>query len=316
MTDSPRRLKVGLFLPAGELFYMGGTPRWDDISSMARDAEGAGFDSVWILDHQLIESDTPGWEGVEHGAWECWSILAAIAAVTDRIQLGPFVSNTLLRNPALTAKMADTLDEISGGRFILGLGAGWHQHEIEAFGFPYDHRASRFEEAVQIIQPLLKTGYVDFKGTYYSARDCELRPRGPRPDGPPILIGTKGERVMRIAAKYADMWNAEWLARPEEADPLLERIDAACAEVGRDPATLERSFGLLVDSPGWVAEDHDDFATIHRLGIKPALAGSAEEIAAGLNAFADRGATHVQIWLGPNTRAGIEALAPVLPLLT
>ncbi len=121
---------------------------------------------------------------------------------------------------------------------------------------------------------------------------------------------------MRVAAKYADIWNAEWLARPEEADPLLARIDAACAEVRRDPATLERTFGLLVDAPGWVAADHDDFATIHRLGIKPALTGSAEEIAAGLNAFADRGATHVQIWLGPNTRAGIEALAPVLPLLT
>ena len=101
---------------------------------------------------------------------------------------------------------------------------------------------------------MLKTGHVDFEGTYYSARDCELRPRGPRPEGPPILIGTKGERVMRVAAKYADSWNAEWLAQPEEADPLLERIDAACADVGRDPATLERTFGLLVDAPGWDAQ--------------------------------------------------------------
>jgi alkanesulfonate monooxygenase SsuD/methylene tetrahydromethanopterin reductase-like flavin-dependent oxidoreductase (luciferase family) len=111
------------------------------------------------------------------------------------------------------------------------------------------------------------------------------------------------------------MWNAEWLARPEEADPLLERIDAACIEVGRDPTTLERTFGMLVDAPGWIAKDHDDFATIHRLGIQPALTGSAEDIAAGLNAFADRGTSHVQVWLGPNTREGIEAFAPVLPLL-
>ena len=131
---------------------------------MARDAEALGFDSVWILDHQLIESDTPGWEGVEHGAWDCWSILAAIAASTSRIELGPFVSNTLLRNPALTAKMADTVDEISGGRFILGLGAGWHQHEIEAFGFPYDHRASRFEEAIKIIHPLAQDRACRFRG--------------------------------------------------------------------------------------------------------------------------------------------------------
>jgi probable F420-dependent oxidoreductase len=316
MTIPARRLKVGLFLPAGELFFMGGTPRWDDIVAMARDAEDAGFDSVWIMDHLLIESDTPGWEGVEHGAWECWSLLAAIAASTSRIALGPFVSNSLLRNPALTAKMADTLDEISGGRFILGLGAGWHQHEIEAFGFPYDHRASRFAEAIQIVQPLLKTGHVDFEGRFYSARDCELRPRGPRPEGPPIMIGTKGERMMRVAARYADIWNAEWLAQPEEADPLLERVDAACAEMGRDPATLERTFGMLIDAPGFVASEHDDFATIHRRQLKPALSGTAEEIAAGLNAFADRGTSHVQVWLGPNTRAGIAAFAPVLDLLT
>lgn len=316
MPASPRRLKVGLFLPAGELFFMGGTPRWSDIVAMAQDAEAAGFDSVWILDHQLIESDTPGWEGAEHGAWECWSILAALAAATNRVELGPFVSNNLLRNPALVAKMADTIDEISGGRFVLGLGAGWHQHEIEAFGAPFDHRASRFAEAIQIIHPLLKNGHVDFEGRFYSARECELRPRGPRPEGPPILIGTKGDRMMRIAARYADSWNAEWLTQPEQADPLLERIDAACEEVGRDPATLERTFGLLVDAPGFVAAEHDDFATVHRRQIRPALSGSVEEIAAGLNGFADRGATHVQVWLGPNTRAGIEALAPVLGHLT
>jgi probable F420-dependent oxidoreductase len=316
MTDSSRRLKVGLFLPAGELFYMGRTPSWDDLIGMTRDAEALGFDSVWILDHLIIKSDTPGYEEVRHGSWECWSILAAIAAATSRIQLGPFVSSNGFRNPALVAKMADTIDEISGGRFILGIGAGWNKTEFDAYGFPYDHRASRFEEAMQIIHPLLKTGHVDFEGQFYSARDCELRPRGPRPEGPPILIGTKGERMMRVAARYADSWNAEWLASAEEADPLLERIDAACADVGRDPATLERTFGLLVDAPGWVAAEHDDFATVHRLGIKPALTGSAEEIAAGLNAFADRGTTHVQIWLGPNTREGIEALAPVLDLLT
>lgn len=316
MTDSPRRLKVGLFLPAGELFFMGGTPRWGDLAAMARDAEAAGFDSVWILDHLLMESDTPGFEGVPHGAWECWSMLAAIAASTSRIELGPFVSSNGFRNPALVAKMADTIDEISDGRFILGIGAGWNKHEFDAYGFPFDHRASRFEEAMQIIHPLLKTGHVDFEGTYYSVRDCELRPRGPRPEGPPILIGTKGERMMRVAAKFADSWNAEWLAAPEQAEPLLARVDEACAEVGRDPATLERTFGLLVDAPGWIAAEHNDFASVHRLGIQPALTGSVEEIAAGLNAFADRGTTHVQIWLGPNTRAGIEALAPVLPLLT
>ena len=295
---------------------MGGTPRWDDILGMARDAEAPGFDSVWILDHQLIESNTPGWEGVEHGAWECWSILAAIAAA-------PAASSwaRLSAIPCCAIRPSPPRWPIPSTRSRAGVSSwGWAPAGISMrsrrSAFPYDHRASRFEEAIQIIHPLLKTGHVDFEGRYYSARDCELRPRGPRPEGPPILIGTKGDRMMRVAAKYADIWNAEWLARPEEADPLLERIDAACAEVGRDPATLERTFGMLVDAPGWIANEHDDFATIHRLGIKPALTGTAEEIAAGLNAFADRGTSHVQIWLGPNTREGIEALAPVLDLLT
>src|ERR687893_2015533 len=182
----------------------GATPRWSDLAAIARRAEEVGFDSLWVQDHLLFRY--PDQE--PEGPWESFSLLAALAAVTSRVELGTLVTCVSYRNPALTAKIADTIDEISGGRLILGLGAGWHEPEYAAFGFPYDHRVSRFEEALQIITALLRTGHVDFQGAYYTARDCELRPRGPRPEGPPILVGGSGERMLRIAARYADAWNA------------------------------------------------------------------------------------------------------------
>ena len=139
------------------------------------------------------------------------------------------------------------------------LGAGWHQPEFDAFGYPFDHRVGRFEEAIQIIAPLLREGRVDFEGAYYSARDCELRPRGPRPQGPPILVGSssKGERMLRLSARYADVWNRDFDAvnpgyEPYSMEDLLasqEKVDAACLEVGRDPATLARTVGVWVDLP-------------------------------------------------------------------
>jgi alkanesulfonate monooxygenase SsuD/methylene tetrahydromethanopterin reductase-like flavin-dependent oxidoreductase (luciferase family) len=154
--------------------------------------------------------------------------------MTHRVELGSLVACTAFRNPALLAKMADTIDEISGGRLIVGLGAGWDGPENQAFDIKSDHRVDRFEEALQIIVPLLRTGRVDFAGKYYQARDCELRPRGPRPGGPPILIGAKGPRMLRLAASYADLWNAEGpMRQPGEIIPLRASGDAACAAVGR-----------------------------------------------------------------------------------
>ena len=172
-------LKVGIFLPFGELMLDGATPRWADLLAMARLAEDAGFDSLWLGDHLLMPF--PAHPSGAIGAWDCWSLLAALAAGTRRAELGPLVLCTGYRNPALLAKMADMVEEISGGRLVLGLGAGWAEGEHRAFGYPFDHRASRFEEAVQIIQGLLREGHVDFAGRYYQAHDCELRPRGPRP---------------------------------------------------------------------------------------------------------------------------------------
>lgn len=301
-TASRRPLKVGLFLPFAEQMADGDTPRWDDLAAMARTAEDVGFDSLWVGDHLLARFATGTFD-----CWECWTLLTALAAVTRRVTLGPLVACTSYRNPALLAKMATTLDEISGGRLILGLGAGWHEPEYRAYGFPaFARRASHFAEAVRIIHALLRHGHVDFAGHYCEARDCELRLRGPQGDRLPLLIGTRGERTLRIAARYADIWNTEWVL-PEGIPERQAATDAACAAVGRDPATLERTATVRIDLPG---KRHTPFGFFGGQAT-----GTTEELAALLRGYAAVGITHVQIALGPNTVAGVEAFAPVLTLL-
>ncbi|CAA9578707.1 MAG: hypothetical protein AVDCRST_MAG19-3764 [uncultured Thermomicrobiales bacterium] len=300
-----RPLKVGLQLPEVER-----VAPWKDLATMARTAEQAGFDSLWVGDHLLYRK--PGEE--PKGPWEAWSLLAALAAITERVELGPLVACTSFHNPAMLAKKADTIEEISGGRLILGLGAGWNEPEYRAFGFPFDRRVSRFEEAFTIVHSLLRDGHVDFAGTFYQARDCELRPRGPRPGGPPLMIGSEGPRMLRIALPHVESWNA-WYAwngnRPEGLARLRETVDAACRDVGRDPATVERTCAILVALPGAQGRpsgDPEDDAA-------PPLAGSPEELAEALRAYARAGIAHVQLVLDPNTVQSIEAFAPVLGLL-
>ena len=309
-SSGARPLKVGIELPIAEDKGREGVPRWADVSAMARRAEEVGFDSVWVEDHLLFRH--PGQQ--PQGVWDGWSLLAAIAAVTERVEIGPLVSCVSFRNPALLAKMADTVDEISGGRLILGLGAGWHEPEYLAYGYPFDHRVSRFEEALQIIHGLLRDGAIDFQGAYYSARECELRPRGPRGrplgSGPPILLGTTGQRMLRLTARYADQWNAYFTRTGNRASgvaPLREAVDAACREVGRDPATLERTITVYVDLTGRVGGQ----SSVNPTG-EPALSGPREEIARELLAYADEGVSHIQIYMEPNTLEGIERIAPVI----
>jgi probable F420-dependent oxidoreductase len=299
-----RPLKVGIFFPHVEGEMAGITPRWGDVLAVAETAEAMGFDSFWLPDHLLfrLEGEEP------QGQWECWSLLAALAARTSRIQLGPFVSCSSFRNPALLAKMADTVDEISGGRLILGLGAGWVEAEYRAFGFPFAHRVGRFEEAVRIVHGLLRTGHVDFEGVHYAARDCELRPRGPRHAGPPIMIGTTGPRMLRQTALYADSWNVFFLWTGNDlgrVSRLQAEVDAACVEVGRDPETLDRTACVLVELPGATGTG---FA-------EPPIRGSAQQIAGTLRDYARAGISHVQLRIDPNSIAGVRALEPVLALL-
>jgi probable F420-dependent oxidoreductase len=302
--ETPRRLKVGVQLPEVERVV-----RWPELRAMAELADQVGFDSLWVGDHLLYRGD----DGAR-GPWEAWSMLAALAAVTSRVEIGPLVAATSFHNPAMLAKKAATVDEISGGRLILGLGAGWNEAEYSAYGFPFDNRASRFEEAFTIIRTLLREGHVDFDGRFYQARDCELLPRGARPAGPPLMIGSIGERMLRIALPHVDAWNAwyAWFGNDVARLPeMLATVDAACAAVGRDPATLEKTVAVLVRLPGAVGrEEVDSHGRTSR-----ALAGSTGQIADGLAAFAEVGIGHVQLVVDPITLESIEALGPVIQAL-
>jgi alkanesulfonate monooxygenase SsuD/methylene tetrahydromethanopterin reductase-like flavin-dependent oxidoreductase (luciferase family) len=296
-----RPLKVGFFLPVAESMLNGDTPRWADLLAMARQSEEIEIDSLWVMDHVLMPGPV-----ATLGAWDCWSLLAGLAAVTNRVAIGPLVSCTSFRNPALQAKIADTVDEISGGRLILGLGAGWNQREYEAFGYPFDHRVSRFAEAIAIIHGLLREGRVDFEGKYYQARDCQLVPRGPQGHQLPILVGGRGERMLRLAARYADSWNSDW-AMPADLSPMLAALDVACREVGRDPSTLERTGAVRIEFPGLKRQAFDD--------TRGQISGTTEELATLLRSYATAGIGHLIVWLFPNVPESIEAFAPVLELL-
>jgi alkanesulfonate monooxygenase SsuD/methylene tetrahydromethanopterin reductase-like flavin-dependent oxidoreductase (luciferase family) len=297
-----RPLKVGVQLPEVEREV-----RWPELRDMARAAQSVGFDSLWLGDHLLYRRPNDR----ARGPWEVWTSLAGLAEATDRITLGPLVACTSFHEPAMLAKMAATVDEISGGRLILGLGAGWNETDYRAFGFPFDQRISRFEEAFTIIRTLLREGAIDFDGRFYQARDCELLPRGPRPSGPPLMIGSIGPRMLRITMPHVDGWNV-WYAdthnSPAGVAPLRALVDAACDEVGRDPADVQRTVAVLVRLPGGRGRPSSDPAQ----AALPPLAGTAEVIADGLRAYSREGIAHVQLVLDPITQASIEDLAPVL----
>ena len=281
--------------------------RWADILRTAHLAEEAGFDSLWTIDELvwLAEDEEP------LGFWECWTLLSAVAAVTSRVEVGTLVTCANYRNPALLAKMAETVDEISGGRLVLGLGAGWSEDQYRMFGYEFDHHVGRFEEALGIIHGLLREGRVDVEGRWHRAHEAVLAPRGPRPGRIPILVGGGGPRMMRLAARYADAWSA-WIpdrSRPDTIPPLRAEVDAACVEVGRAPATLERTVGVGVAfGDARMAYGPTDWTP----GM---IRGSTDEIAGSLRAFAAEGIAHVQVTIAPATAAGVEAFVPVLEAL-
>jgi alkanesulfonate monooxygenase SsuD/methylene tetrahydromethanopterin reductase-like flavin-dependent oxidoreductase (luciferase family) len=308
-TPSPRPLKVGLILPHLEGWYQGDTARWSDLAAMAATAEDVGFDSLWVADHLLYRFP----QIPTFGIWECWSLMAALAASTNHVELGTIVTVTGWRNPGLFAKMVDAVDEISAGRVILGLGAGSHEPEFPAFG--YDHwnqRVSRFAEEIEIIHTLLRTGHIDHQGKYYSLRECELRPRGPRPQGPPIMVGALGPRMLRLLARFADDWNIPWRQSVELVTEQYPRGEEACQEVGRDFATLTKSVCLQVDLPGRANYPNLDWI---RAARAQAIGGSHEEIAQTLRDYAAAGVSHVQLWLDPSNVAGVEEFGRVLERL-
>src|SRR5215470_10890441 len=221
-------MKIGLLVFQANERETNRKPPYETIRAIARQAETDGFDSIWLADHLLYRN--PG--EPTRGIWECWTMLAALAEATERVEIGTLVLCSSFRDPAILAKMATAADEVSHGRLILGVGAGWNEPEYQAFGLPFDHRVARLEEALQILKPLLRDGQADFAGQYYQARHCEIVPRGPRSEGPPLLVGSEsGPRMLKLAAQYADLWNTGYMGKSETMAEPLAKIEAACREV-------------------------------------------------------------------------------------
>ena len=316
-------MKLGLMLQVGAgVLADGRTPRWSDLREMAQVAEGVGFDVLFVPDHLLFRKSPPEntmqvemAAGETSGTWEAWTVLAALAEATRRIELGPFVACNSFRNPALLAKMAVTLDEVSAGRLVLGIGAGWHEPEYRAFGYPFDWRVGRLEEALQIISALLRKGHVDFQGRFYSARDCEITPRGPRPEGPPILIGAQRPRMLRLAATYADIYDADFHLGPDTVAQCFEAIDAACRSAGRVRGSLQRGAGVTVafDAEGTLGDANGIARFVQDGMTQEARAGSVDDLIEFARGFEAIGTDLLTLSLiDPPGASGIEELAAVV----
>jgi alkanesulfonate monooxygenase SsuD/methylene tetrahydromethanopterin reductase-like flavin-dependent oxidoreductase (luciferase family) len=293
-------VRVGIQLPEVEREV-----RWPEYLGMAKAAEAVGFDSIWVGDHLLYRGD----DGVETGPWDAWTLLAALAAGTERVQLGPLVACTAFHPPGLIARMAATLAEVSGGRFVLGLGAGWNEEEFRAFGLPYDHRVSRFEESFTIIRRLLAGERVTLDGSYVQAQDSVLLPAPLAP--PRLMIGSNGPRMLAISLPHVDVWNTWYVDfgnGPEAFAALNERISDAARLAGRDPAEIERSACVYVAFDDAGAER----ANTHEA---PPLEGSPERIASSLREFAEAGADEAILVVNPISERSIRELAPVLALM-
>lgn len=295
-------MKIGAVIMLAELRDLKRALTFPEIKATAQQCEDLDLDSIWIYDHLFYRFK----KNATTGIWEGWSMLSALAACTQRLELGPLVACNSFRNPAILAKMAHTVDEISGGRLVLGVGAGWNQPEYDAFGIPFDHRVDRFEEALQIIKPLLKDGHVDFEGKYYTARDCEITPLSPRPGGPPLLIGAGKPRMLHLTVQYADMYNAGYMTIPRSSTAPLRALKKACKEVGRDLATLPYTFLISLAYPdllGWKQSKK-----------RGSLSGSVEEIADVLAEYEALGAAHLMFHLRPSTPTAYERLAQAVQL--
>jgi alkanesulfonate monooxygenase SsuD/methylene tetrahydromethanopterin reductase-like flavin-dependent oxidoreductase (luciferase family) len=290
-------LRVGVQLPEVEREV-----RWPEYVAMALAAEQCGLDSIWLGDHLLYRGD--GRE--ERGPWEVWTLLAGLAAVTERVRLGPLVACASFHPPGLIAKMAATVAEIAGGRFVLGLGAGWNETEYRAFGLPYDHRVSRFEESFEIVRRMLAGERVTLAGRFWQADDVVLLPRPA--DRVSLMIGSSGERMLSIALPHVDWWNT-WYAgygnTVEGFEALNARITADASRAGRDPDEVGRSAAVLVElERDAVKRPRSDVGVA---GVAP------QDLPTHLAGLEAAGADEAILILRPITEASIRSVAARLP---
>ncbi|HEU5362899.1 MAG TPA: LLM class flavin-dependent oxidoreductase [Gaiellaceae bacterium] len=285
-------MKVGIQLPEVERVV-----RRDELAAMARAAEECGFDSVWVGDHLLYRDP-------DRGPWDCWTTLAWLAGVTRRVELGPLVACTAFHPPGVLARMAAATHELSGGRLVLGLGAGWNDDEFRAFGIPLDHRVSRFEEAFEIVRRLVAGERVTFHGRYHDAEGAVLLPAPAR--RPKLMIGANAPRLLSIALPHVDTWNT-WFTRygntPEGFAAQNAEIDEAAERVGRDPRDIERSACVFVAIAGAGARQNDESVE----------AVPADRLAEHLRALEQAGADEAILVVDPITERAIRSLRTALP---
>ena len=292
-----RPLSVGVQLPEVERDV-----RWPEVVAMARAAEEVGFDSIWLGDHLLYRGDGRP----ERGPWDAWTMLAALAASTERVRLGSLVACSAFHPPGLLARMAATIDEVSGGRFVLGIGAGWNQTEFDAFGIAFGERASRFEEAFEIVRRLLGGERVTFEGRFAHLEDAVLLPEPRR--RVPLMIGSNGDRVLRAALPHVDAWNtwyADYSNTPDRFAALNRGISDLAEDAGRVPTDVTRSACVLV-----VLDSDAGERPIDR-GVVP-LEGPASIVADGIRALAEAGADEAILVLSPISERSIRSMGEVL----
>ena len=287
-------MRVGIALPVAEDEAYRATP-YRDLRELVLTAEAAGLDSVWAADHLFYQpSDNP-----PRGFWESWTLMSALAEATSRVELGHLVLCVPFRSPGLLAYMANTFEEVSDGRLVLGLGSGWHEPEFRAFGFEFARRVSYFEDSLEVLLPLLREGRVQYSGRLLSA-DGQLSPRGPPESGPPILIASKAPRMQRLAARHADRWNTAWYALPRE--PFWERRNglwAACREVGRDQAEIEITVGLLVNDESVIDDENRERVLLAEVAV----------LEDAFAAWQEHGVAKVMCRMEPSTPAMVERVA-------
>jgi alkanesulfonate monooxygenase SsuD/methylene tetrahydromethanopterin reductase-like flavin-dependent oxidoreductase (luciferase family) len=285
----------GMGIPVAEAKTGADSPHFADQLAIARNVAAAGFDSLWFADHFSFPSDTG-----RRGSWDVYTLIAAIAASVPGVTVGPMVACTAYRNPGVIAKMTEMIQDISGGRFILGLGAGWHKPEYDQFGLPFEPRVSRFEEALTIIHGLLRDGAVDHQGRYSQANNAVNLPRAASGPDTPIMIGSSGDRMLGLLAKYGDAWNANWLGSTDGVPEKMAKLDAACVAVGRDPESVVRTAGLPIAWDGYTGSRANPFR------------GTVDETVAFIDEFAALGFRHLCIGLDPCTPASLRSFAPVV----
>lgn len=286
-------MKVGVQLPEVERDV-----RRDELAALARAAEESGFDSIWVGDHLLYRGNGRG----ERGPWDCWATLAWLAGITERVELGPLVACTAFHPPGILARQIAAIDELSGGRFVAALGAGWNQDEFRAFGIPFDHHVSRFEEAFTIVRRLLAGERVSFEGRFHTVHDAVLLPAPAR--RPKLMIGANAPRMLSIALPHVDAWNTWYTHYGNTAEGFAlhnAEISEAAERAGRDPAAIERSACVLVE--------------VEPAGERPSdvPAVPADGLAAHLRALGEAGADEAILVLDPITESSIRSLRTALP---